>query len=375
MAEEDVSDLFSEVSDISYISDIDNLPNSIQYDISNGCPQKLKCQFKIAHYNINSITADNRIETLTDLCKTLNIHILILTETKLDETIPNNIILLDGFHEPIRHDRELNGRNGGGCMIFIAETLTYKHQINRQSNHFEHLWVDVQTDNKILAVNCFYRPPNETAEDHDFFLKTAEQILKNLSEYRADVKVISSDLNFGNCYCVEPILPPKPLDKSAPQLFSSYGFNQLIDIPTRLTLTTTSLIDLLYVESQDLVDQFGTLPQIADHEGTLLCLNITQKSRQPTQKIIFDYRNADVEGMNGFIKQFKFENSIFGKLSVPNQTQAYSDILKDCFEKFVPKKTVFLRPNSIPWCNPYTRLLLRKKNLITSFSKTFLKNT
>ena len=29
----------------------------------------------------------------------------------------------------------------------------------------------------------------------------------------------------------------------APDLFSAYGFNQLIDIPTRTTETTLSLID------------------------------------------------------------------------------------------------------------------------------------
>ena len=38
MAEGDVSDLFSDVSDISYTSELDDAPVSVKYDLSNGSP-------------------------------------------------------------------------------------------------------------------------------------------------------------------------------------------------------------------------------------------------------------------------------------------------------------------------------------------------
>ena len=44
---------------------------------------------------------------------------------------------------------------------------------------------------------------------------------------------------------------PKPLDAIAPDLFSSYGFQQLIDIPTRTTDATLSLIDLFDLNNPD----------------------------------------------------------------------------------------------------------------------------
>ena len=37
-------------------------------------------------------------------------------------------------------------------------------------------------------------------------------------------------------------------------------------------------------------------------------------------------------------------------------------ILKDCIKEFVPEKQITVKPNTIPWCNSYTKLLLRKKN-------------
>ena len=220
-AEEDLSDLFSNVSDISYMSDIDNQPCSVQYNFNNGSPLGLD-KFKIVHYNIDSITANGKIEALTDVCKTLNISVLVLTETHLDQTIPNNIISLIGYHDPIRHDRQIIGRYSGGCMIYVKDIFTFKHQESMQSQFYEHLWVDIKAEGKTITVNSLYRPPIESIENHQHFLETSENILSNLADHDSDLKVVSSDLNFGNCYCRSPSLQFKPLDYSAPELFSSF---------------------------------------------------------------------------------------------------------------------------------------------------------
>ena len=36
--------------------------------------------------------------------------------------------------------------------------------------------------------------------------------------------------------------------------------------------------------------------------------------------------------------------------------------MKQGFDQFIPVKTITIRPSDAPWCNSYTRLLLRKKN-------------
>ena len=131
--------------------------------------------------------------------------------------------------------------------MYISESLTYTHKTDLQSDKYEHLWVDVKVGNKTYAINALYRPPTETADSHTEFLTTAEQILIRLHGYNAHNKIIMCDLNFGNSFCKFPKLNPKPLDSHAPDLFQSFGYNQLIDVPTRLTLDTTSLIDLCFV--------------------------------------------------------------------------------------------------------------------------------
>ena len=110
------------IHDVSFtFSEPDDLPTSVNIDISNGSPLD-KQGFIGAHYNINSITAPGRLETLDSVAKTLDLSYLIINESKLDDTIPTNLICQ--FHEPVRRDRT---RQGGGCLVYISKKLTLKH--------------------------------------------------------------------------------------------------------------------------------------------------------------------------------------------------------------------------------------------------------
>ena len=238
--DDEAFDLLSDDSDddISFLSEADDEPMSINVDFSNGSPLQIN-DFIIVHYNINSITAEGRLESLSQACEALKIDVLVLTESKLCDTIPTNLIMISGFHEPLRRDRN---RHGGGVLIYISDNLTFKQKNELQSDKFDHIWADVRVNEKLYSVNAFYRPPCETNESHSEFLEETDRILARLGQHKADNKIIASDLNFGNVYCKFPVLPPKPLDNMAPELFSSHSFSQLIDIPTRVTETTTSVI-------------------------------------------------------------------------------------------------------------------------------------
>ena len=155
IADSDISDLCSECSETSYMSDIEEDINSINFDISNGSPIDIN-NFKVVHYNINSILAPDRIDQLTDVCRTLHINVLILSESKLDQNIPNNLITIPGYHEPLRHDRPSNGRHGGGVLMYIANNLAFQHKIEFQKNSYEHLWADIRVNDSIIAINAIY---------------------------------------------------------------------------------------------------------------------------------------------------------------------------------------------------------------------------
>ena len=67
----------------------------------------------IGHLNINSLR--NKIDSLKLLMKG-NIDILIITETKLDDTFPNQQFYVDGYNPPFRINRT---NNAGGVIIYV----------------------------------------------------------------------------------------------------------------------------------------------------------------------------------------------------------------------------------------------------------------
>ena len=67
----------------------------------------------IAHLNINPLR--NKFKFLISLIKD-NIDVLMISETKLDESFPTNQFMINGFSAPFRLDRN---DKGGGIILFI----------------------------------------------------------------------------------------------------------------------------------------------------------------------------------------------------------------------------------------------------------------
>ncbi len=74
----------------------------------------------IAYLNINSIR--NKIDFLRPMVSEV-VDILIIAETKIDNTFPTSQFTIEGFMKPYRYDRD---RNGGGLLIYVRERAPVK---------------------------------------------------------------------------------------------------------------------------------------------------------------------------------------------------------------------------------------------------------
>ena len=94
--------------------------------------------------NINSVR--NKFEVLSDQVKG-NIDVFVVSETKIDDSIPNGKLLIDEFSTPYRLDRN---SNGGRLMLFVREDIP--------SN------LNLRNDNWLL--NCSYNPHKNNIGSH-----------------------------------------------------------------------------------------------------------------------------------------------------------------------------------------------------------------
>ena len=74
----------------------------------------------IAQLNINSLR--NKFDQLLSIIQG-NVDILVITETKLDETFPISQFMIDGYSIPYRLDRN---RDGSRILVFVREDIPSK---------------------------------------------------------------------------------------------------------------------------------------------------------------------------------------------------------------------------------------------------------
>ena len=83
---------------------------------------KIKNINRIVFGQISTNPLQNKFEQLCEFCKD-NLDILLITETKLDSSLPNAQFHIPGNCSPFRLDRN---SHGGGILLFIREDLPSK---------------------------------------------------------------------------------------------------------------------------------------------------------------------------------------------------------------------------------------------------------
>ena len=104
-----------------------------------------------AHLNINSIR--NKFDNLSKLIRG-KVDILLISETKIDDSFPEGQFVIDGFSKPYRLDRNCDG---GGLMLFIREDIP-SNSLKNEDKPIECFYVEINLHNQKWLINCSYNP-------------------------------------------------------------------------------------------------------------------------------------------------------------------------------------------------------------------------
>ena len=107
----------------------------------------------LAHVNINSITAPDRLDELETFADTHDIDIMCLTETKLGNAVSSPLYYMDGFSQPLTKHRD---RHGGGVAIYAKNNLAVTRLIDLELDAIEWIWAKVRTSGHKFIVCCVY---------------------------------------------------------------------------------------------------------------------------------------------------------------------------------------------------------------------------
>ena len=118
-------------------------------------------RIKIGQLNINSIR--NKFDLLVPAV-VKNLDILLITETKIDNSFPEAQFEIDGFTTRYRVDRDCHG---GGILLYIRQDIPSKLLINLNiSENLEEGFVELNFRRKKWLVCCSYNPQKSNVTKH-----------------------------------------------------------------------------------------------------------------------------------------------------------------------------------------------------------------
>ena len=135
-----------------------------------------------AHINISSLR--NKFELPVNQVKG-NIGILMITETKTDDSFPLGNFLIGCFSKPYGLDR---GSFGGGILLYVREDIT-TNLIEVETKRIKDFYVEINLRNDKLLINCSYNPIKNMIGNHLGGLK------EKLVIYSTSYDIILGDFN------------------------------------------------------------------------------------------------------------------------------------------------------------------------------------
>jgi hypothetical protein len=304
--------------------------------------------FPIISMNVRSIVNKENFTKFQAFLQNLSVRpmIIALTETWINDSSTGPFSKIRGykFFHNNRHDHV-----GGGVAFYIADHL-HATKIDSlcvmKEKVFESLFLNLDMPGKNIIFGNIYRTPTA---NHPAFSENLNLVLKESTKMNTQV-IIMGDMNYdllntSNSYVSDCV-----------DTFFEFGLYPLINIPTRITESTASVLDHLWTNIMSMPLKSGVIANpVADHLPVYLNLGIKNALTEITiEKRFFSEKN--IETFNELLNKM----CISDILHYRSANKAYNVFIKryiEIFEKSFPKKKIkksFNKKFKNPW---YTKEL------------------
>ena len=244
-------------------------------------------------FNLNVRSIPKNFDSLTDYLKLLDFRfsVISLSETWLTTNNCNN------YHIPdyVSHHVNRVNRRGGGVSVYIHSSYTFnaRTDLDLCNDNIECACIEICSSPlasyKPIIISV-YRPPNS---DPDSFMESLSSIL-NKVKIEKKLCYVSGDFNFDLLK-----IDCNPFTAKFLDLLQSFSFRPLIDRPTRITPSSSTLIDnifcndllsdissgLFYTSISDHLPIFALLP--GQHQDEAVPKTYTTTEYTPANKAKF----------------------------------------------------------------------------------------
>ena len=319
--------------------------NENAFDLIKQNRLKNKNKVILAHLNINSIR--NKFTCLKELVSD-NIDVLVIQETKLDETFPERAFMIPGYKKPFRKDRN---SHGGGIMVFIRDDIPSREVPQIQGfSDLEGMFVEINLRKSKWLLFATYKPPSFSKNNY-FSL-----VNKALDAYGSKFEniILMGDLNTTND------------DENLVEFLEDRELSNLVHFPTCfMSETNPSTIDLIITNKpKSFQNTIGVSTGISDfHKMVLTSMKTTFPKAVPKEIVYRDTKNFDKKAFKRDLK----ENL---KKADSTNYALFEEIFENVLDKHAPKKKKIQRANHKPYVTKAMRKAIMKRSELATKYRT-----
>ena len=303
-------------------------------EMKSECPDKLI----MGHLSINSIR--NKFDALSIIVKN-NIDILMISETKLDDSFTTAQFLLHGFSAPYRLDRN---SKGGGILLYIREDIPSRLLNSKFKTGIETISVEINLRKRKWFLNCSYNPNKNLISNH---LECLNRIMDEFSKNYDNVIFLG---DFNTC-----------INDNAMKSFSSLNdLTSLIDQPTCYkNPDKLTCIDLILTNRPNYFQQNNVFETgLSDfHMMVVTELKMGFQKLKPHIVAYRDYKHFDNEKFRSDIENCAPEKNL----------KCFKETVFCIFNKHAPIKRKYVRANEAPFMTKELHKAIMKRSRLTHF--------
>ena len=294
----------------------------------------------ICHLNIHSLS-DKITAVKASLAGTYDI--IAITETLLRPHHDTSKLELKGYHPLIHRDRD--DRGGGGCAVYVRDSLHYIRLNQLESRDVESIWLRIRAKNNVFLLCTCYRPP-----DAHFSFWDSMQIQVDLAKQIHHNIVITGDLN------------ADPNSLSGPDLgiFADQNhFTIHINEPTRITENTATILDQFMGNIDQFIHDIMVLPPLSNNDHCTISAKVRFKVFKQTTftRRVWLYDQADYPGLRSAIQEYDWDECFMSD-NVDEACDSWTNAFYSLISTFIPNRIVNIRPHDCPY---YTSELRKQK--------------
>ena len=305
----------------------------------------------IFHQNVRNLLKN--MDYIVEFIKSFQkIQILTLSETHIKNNVEYGSVFDIPGYDFISRPRKSG--LGGGVAAYIQHGINWKRRTDLENDFLEYICVEIFPKNsKSFIVITMYRPPDSSKHLHENFNIHFAQLLSQVNDVEA---IVLGDLNVN--------FLNKLNNKEIKSILQLYGFEQLINIPTRFDEEngTKSLIDIIATNHPITIKKSGVIPTcISDHEMIGFVRKVNHVKYKPKTIHCRDYKNYDPNKLNEHLKNQDW-SKLYEYKNINDAWTFMRSILQTSYNIFCPMITKKVKGKPSPWITAELKLLMNDRD-------------